>query len=112
MSTRFKSSIEARLEAPYAGSSTCGDELVCNAALEMRFHIGEMELNRRQMLAWEYAGRNGSITSKELMDILGGSISKRTASYDIQDLVNRGLLTKVGRGPATRYVRTVQKRSA
>ena len=62
----------------------------------------EMELNRRQMLAWEYAGRNGSITSKELMDILDGSISKRTASYDIQDLVNRGLLTKVGRGPATR----------
>ena len=46
------------------------------------------------------------------MDILDGSISKRTASYDIQDLVNRGLLTKVGRGPATRYVRTVQKRPA
>ena len=40
MSTRFKSSIEARLEAPCAGSSTCGGELVCNAALEMRFHIG------------------------------------------------------------------------
>ncbi|MDO4768725.1 MAG: sigma 54-interacting transcriptional regulator, partial [Pseudomonadota bacterium] len=83
-----------------------------NSESETDAGMMEMELNRRQMLAWEYAGRNGSITSKELMDILGGSISKRTASYDIQDLVNRGLLTKVGRGPATRYVRTVQKRSA
>lgn len=83
-----------------------------NSESETDAGMMEMELNRRQMLAWEYAGRNGSITSKELMDILDGSISKRTASYDIQDLVNRGLLMKVGRGPATRYVRTVQKRSA
>ena len=40
MSTAFKSSIETRLEEPCAGSSSCGGELVCNAALEMRFHIG------------------------------------------------------------------------
>ena len=90
-------------------SSAAAEE---NSECETAAGMMEMELNRRQMLAWEYAGRNGSITSKELMDILDGSISKRTASYDIQDLVNRGLLTKVGRGPATRYVRTVQKRSA
>ena len=40
VSTRFKSSIETRLEAPCAGSSSCGGELVCYAALKMRFHIG------------------------------------------------------------------------
>lgn len=63
------------------------------------------ELNPRQILAWEFVNKNGSITNKELMEILDGSVSKRTAGYDIQDLVNRGILVKVGRGPATRYVR-------
>ena len=63
------------------------------------------DLNRRQVLACEHVRRHGSISSKDLIDLLGGAISKRTASYDIQDLVNRGLLVRTGRGPSTRYVR-------
>ncbi|EPR33107.1 putative sensor with HAMP domain containing protein [Alkalidesulfovibrio alkalitolerans DSM 16529] len=62
------------------------------------------DLNRRQIAAYEFAVRNGDITSKDLLRLMDGSISKRTATYDIQDLVARGLLEKIGKGPTTRYV--------
>ena len=32
------------------------------------------------------------------------NIAVRTAQYDLRDLVARGLLTKTGRGPASRYM--------
>lgn len=63
------------------------------------------DLNRRQVLACEYVREHGSISSKDLLGLLEGGISKRTAGYDIQDLVNRGLLRRTGKGPSTRYVR-------
>ncbi len=62
------------------------------------------DLNRRQIAAYEHVLRTGEITSRELIRLMGGDISKRTASYDIQDLVSRNLLFRVGRGPNTRYV--------
>lgn len=64
------------------------------------------DLNSRQALACRYVREHGSITSQELVDLMGGGISKRTAGYDIQDLVGRGLLVRTGRGPSTRYVAT------
>jgi transcriptional regulator with GAF, ATPase, and Fis domain len=64
-----------------------------------------LDLNPRQVIACEYVREHGSISSKDLIVLLDGSISKRTASYDIQDMVNRNLLIKIGRGPSTRYVR-------
>ncbi|NCC25941.1 MAG: AAA family ATPase [Deltaproteobacteria bacterium] len=64
------------------------------------------DLNPRQLLALRHARRTGEITGKELVDLLEGTISKRTAGYDIQDLVAKGLLVRVGRGPSTRYVPT------
>ena len=70
-----------------------------------------VDLNQRQILACEYVREHGSITSKDLI-ALDGKISKRTASYDIQDLVNRGLLVKIGRGPSTRYVRPSRAENA
>lgn len=62
------------------------------------------DLNPRQILACDHAQAHGSITSKELIDLLQGGISKRTAGYDLQDLVNREVMGRIGRGPATRYV--------
>ena len=62
------------------------------------------DLNDRQAAAMAHAVRHGSITRQEYEALLGGDVSKRTASYDIQDLVQRGLLRKVGRGPTTRYL--------
>lgn len=69
------------------------------------------DLNSRQVAACEYVREHGSISSKDLLGLLDGGISKRTASYDLQDLVSRGLLIRVGRGPATRYVHPATGRS-
>ena len=33
-----------------------------------------------------------------------GDLPSRTAIYDLQDLVKKGVLRREGRGPATRYV--------
>lgn len=63
------------------------------------------DLNPRQVAACEYVHAHGSISSKDLLGLVDGGISKRTASYDLQDLVDRGVLIRVGRGPATRYMR-------
>jgi DNA-binding NtrC family response regulator len=67
-------------------------------------HGQSEDLNERQLLALAHVREHGSISSKDLTELRGGGISKRTAGYDIQDLVTRGLLKRVGRGPATRYV--------
>ena len=77
------------------------EELVETAV--MQFGLPQ-DLNERQLLALEHVREHGSISSKDLTELRGGGISKRTAGYDIQDLVARGLLRRVGRGPATRYV--------
>jgi predicted HTH transcriptional regulator len=47
--------------------------------------------------------RNGMISRSEYQAAAGESISIRTAQYDLQDLVNKGLLKKSGRGPSSRY---------
>ncbi len=62
------------------------------------------DLNPRQLAAYVHVLKKGEITRKDYQMLLGNSVSKRTASYDIEDLVDRGLLVKVGRGPTTRYV--------
>ncbi len=67
------------------------------------------DLNPRQLAAWVHVLKNGEITRKDYQNLLGNSISKRTASYDIEDLIHRGLLVKVGRGPLTRYIRPSQE---
>ncbi|MEW5774634.1 MAG: sigma 54-interacting transcriptional regulator [Thermodesulfobacteriota bacterium] len=64
------------------------------------------DLNPRQLAAMGHALKHGGITRQDYEALLGHDVSKRTASYDIQDLVQRGLLTRVGRGPTTRYVLT------
>lgn len=46
----------------------------------------------------------GSITRARYEELAGGDMSSRTAINDLQDFVDRGVLRKVGRGPATRYV--------
>jgi DNA-binding NtrC family response regulator len=62
------------------------------------------ELNARQRKAWRTIARNGEITRSEYQAAVGGNISVRTAQYDLQDMVARGLLKKSGRGPSSRYL--------
>ncbi len=61
------------------------------------------ELNARQKKAFPFILRKGEITRSEYQNATGNNLPSRTALYDLQDMVKRGLLKKTGRGPATRY---------
>ncbi|WP_022661482.1 sigma-54-dependent transcriptional regulator [Paucidesulfovibrio longus] len=61
-------------------------------------------LNVRQLRAWARILAEGEISRSRYEELAGGDVSSRTAINDLQDLVDRGVLRKVGRGPATRYV--------
>lgn len=62
------------------------------------------KLNRRIVNAWPTIAAAGSISRQEYQTLAGKDISMRTAQYDLQLLVQQGLVRKEGRGPAQRYV--------
>ncbi|MCU0561714.1 MAG: sigma-54 dependent transcriptional regulator [Desulfobacterales bacterium] len=66
-------------------------------------------LNQRQVLAYRHVSRHGRIHRKEYQSLLGADVSRRTAIYDLQDMVAKGILLKVGVGPATSYVLPKEK---
>ncbi|MBN1843789.1 MAG: sigma 54-interacting transcriptional regulator [Deltaproteobacteria bacterium] len=61
------------------------------------------DLNVRQKKAFPFIVRKGEITRSEYQAAVGNNLPSRTALYDLRDFVERGLLKKTGRGPATRY---------
>ncbi len=61
-------------------------------------------LNPRQAKAFPAIMEAGQVTRSEYEAMVGDDLPSRTAIYDLSDLVDRGLLRKTGRGPATRYV--------
>lgn len=65
--------------------------------------LRRMGLNERQIKAVLYVKEHGSIKNREYMEPT--CVSKRTASDDLSDLVQRGILIKVGgqRGRGTAY---------
>jgi two-component system, NtrC family, response regulator HydG len=63
-----------------------------------------VDLNHRQRRAWAAIMAQGRITRSRYQEIIGGSLPTRTAIYDLQDMVRKGLLKKTGSGPATHYV--------
>ena len=62
------------------------------------------KLNRRVMEVWPTIAASGSISRQEYQELAGKNISMRTAQYDLQLLVQLGLVRKDGRGPAQRYI--------
>lgn len=66
--------------------------------------VDALDLNHRQKEAWPSIVASGGTNRALYQRALGEEISVRTAQYDLQDLVNRGLLTKTGKGPSSRYV--------
>jgi predicted HTH transcriptional regulator len=70
-----------------------------------------VELNHRQRKAWPEIVAQGRITRSQYQEIIGGNLPTRTAIYDLQDLVNKGVLKKTGKGPATHYVLTEKANS-
>jgi two-component system response regulator HydG len=61
-------------------------------------------LSERQKRMWSLIMSQGGITRSEYQNGLEGAMSVRTAQYDLQDLVAKGLLAKSGKGPSLRYV--------
>ena len=61
-------------------------------------------LNPRQAHAWPLLRARGEIRRQQYQDLFPEPISTRTANYDLQDMVERGLLRRLGRGRAVRYV--------
>lgn len=65
--------------------------------------LRRMGLNERQIKAVLYVKEHGSISNREYQQLTG--VSKRTASDELSDLVEKGVLSKVGgqRGRGTLY---------
>jgi DNA-binding NtrC family response regulator len=63
-----------------------------------------LDLNARQKKAWPSIVASGGTNRALYQSALGEEISVRTAQYDLQDMVNKGLLIKSGKGPSSRYV--------
>lgn len=63
-----------------------------------------IKMNRRQEKAYPKILKKGGVTRSEYQKMIGDNLPSRTALNDLQDLVKKGLLTKTGHGPATRYV--------
>jgi two-component system, NtrC family, response regulator HydG len=65
-----------------------------------------LDLNPRQKKAWPSIVASGGTNRALYQSALGDKISVRTAQYDLQDMVSKGLLIKSGKGPSCRYVMT------
>lgn len=60
--------------------------------------------NARQRSVWPLIVQKGGITRQEYHVAAGADVSTRTVQLDLKELVEWGLLEKVGAGAATRYV--------
>lgn len=60
-------------------------------------------LNERQLRGLEFLQANGSITRAQYEGIAGQELSSRTAQNDLKELVELGILERVGAGPGVRY---------
>ncbi len=89
--------IDSQLEAPLYASEEDGNS-------PARDEYEGPALNRRQKAAWPFIIANGGISRQEYQEKAGAEISMRTAQYDLQDLVVKGILIKKGKGPASSYM--------
>lgn len=55
-------------------------------------------------VALQLARERGSFSRLDYQNAVGEGISQRTAQYDLQTLLKKGILRKTGRGPATQYL--------
>jgi DNA-binding NtrC family response regulator len=61
-------------------------------------------LSERQSRVLPLIVQKGSITRREYQEVFGGGFPARTANYDLNDLIRKGLLKKTGAGSTTRYL--------
>jgi ATP-dependent DNA helicase RecG len=60
-------------------------------------------MNERQARALQYVRENGSITNREYHQ-LAPDVSQETLRLDLSDLVERGILLKIGSKKGTHYI--------
>ena len=60
-------------------------------------------LNERQTRAITLVRSKGEFTRAQYEEVAGSDISSRTAQNDLRELVERGILQRMGAGPGTRY---------
>lgn len=63
------------------------------------------QLNDRQKKAFSYAQKHGEITKSEYIKI--NQVSHRIAYEELKDMINKGLLSMIGKGRGTKYTRKV-----
>ena len=74
------------------------------AARDAETGNGLAGLNERQLRAVAFIRQYGEITRPEYEEVAGQGVSSRTAQNDLRELVERGILVRVGAGPGTRYI--------
>jgi two-component system response regulator HydG len=92
-----------------SASEKCGDESGAaglSAPASVYRSLADVKLNARQEKALPQILQRGGVTRSEYQDLVGGGLPSRTALYDLKDLVEKGIMNRVGQGPATRYVPT------
>ncbi len=62
---------------------------------------GSADLNSRQMQAWLFIQKSGSISRKEYAELVG--LSATTAFRDLDEMVEKGILRAIGGGRSRRY---------
>ena len=101
---------EAGLPAPRFEETTAGfrvtlfghgDGLVSRAPQEQRW--GNLLLNPRQEEALAYLAEKGRITNREYQQLCP-NVSPETIRRDLADLVDKGMLLKIGEKRATYYI--------
>jgi DNA-binding NtrC family response regulator len=93
------SGIEALPPAPFSAPSTV---FAKPAEAEKEALV---RLNSRQRKALAVLGTSDAFGRSDYQQA-AGDVPPRTAVHDLSDLVRKGLLRRIGKGPATRYVRT------
>ncbi|MCB0040346.1 MAG: hypothetical protein KDE23_11730 [Caldilinea sp.] len=63
----------------------------------------ENNMNERQLKALEYVQRNGSISNGDYRQLCQ-HVGPETLRLDLSDLVNKGVLLKIGDKRGTRYI--------
>ena len=65
--------------------------------------VGEQGMNERQIKAVEFLQRNGAITNRDYRDLCP-QVGPETLRLDLVDMVEKGILLKIGDKRGTRYI--------
>ena len=80
-----------------------GQVVYIPGAADIRNEITNQAVTSKEEKVLEYIRQNGSISSQEAADI-GGYRSKTGARKLLDKMIANGLIKKVGKGPATKYM--------